>query len=268
MKKPGQARARLASSGVIARIEVGSNVIALQFPTQQRQRSLERDHPLRGDPPTEDPHRNLRLPHRLPCELGELRRHDELPSDLINRLLDPLNAHMEPIYNTGGVIAVNTRSAKAFAQTREMARTGEISDFWLRLTKARSIQKSPLGMRQEDIAAEWKVRQSAVTKWKTGKSVPQPELVREMALRYDVMFDWLYTGRGDMRPPRTTDPITLQVIEAMEVLRPDGRVEVLKAALTQQTMQIPAVAAQVAKARETAEQMAKPPPLKRPHRAG
>jgi transcriptional regulator with XRE-family HTH domain len=160
-------------------------------------------------------------------------------------------------YNTVSVIGVNTRSAIGFGQTAYMARSGEISEFWRRFMTARRARDPSASARQEDIAKEYGVYQSSVTKWKTGKSLPKPKKMREIAAKEGCTFEWLNSGDGDMRPAKATDPITRQVIEAMEALSPDAKVEVLKAAIMQQTLQLPALAAQIEQANKTAEKLAK-----------
>lgn len=126
--------------------------------------------------------------------------------------------------------------------------------------QARTSAVPQLSMRQEDIAKDVGLAfQSAVTKWKTGKGEPSFEVYCKLATQAGVAVEWLITGRGDMRPREATDPITAQVIEALDALKPEGKIEVLKAAITQQTLQHPAVAAQMRQAQKAAERLTKQP---------
>lgn len=247
---------------MVTRIEIGTNVISGNFPLQD---GFQRDDPLRRNTLSVEPHRNVRLANTLAGKVRELFSHHDLPTSITDRLSKPrehMSCHMEGNHTTVGVIGVNTRSSIGIGQTAGMARTGDISDFWRRFTAARAAYKSDLPTRQEDVAKEWGVRQSAVTKWKTGKSHPDPGVLRGISNKYNVCYEWLDSGRGPMRPLKALDPIVNQVIDAMDALSPDGKVEVLKAALTQQALQIPSLAAQVKQAQRTAEQLSKPKPSK------
>lgn len=241
---------------MVTRVKVGSNVIALQLFTKIGEGALKRNHPLGRNPPAVNPHRNLRLANRSSGQLGQLSSDGDLPAGLVDRLLDSSNTHMEATYNTSSVITVNTRSDNGLRQTKRMPRNAETSEFWRRLTAARSSCNPPLSMRQEDVARDAGMsHQSAVTKWKTGKGEPSFETYRRLATQTNVTVDWLITGRGEMRPRPTIDPITQQVLTALDVLNPTGKVEVLKAAITQQTLQHPAIAAQVREAQKAADKL-------------
>lgn len=144
-----------------------------------------------------------------------------------------------------------------------MPKQGKTTEFWERLTLARTTCKPALSMRQEDIAKDAGAKfQSAVTDWKTGgengTTKPRPETAEKLARQANVSFEWLYTGRGEMRPRAAPDAITQQILEALDSLPPDAKLEVLKAAFTQQTLMHPAVAAQMRQAERAAEQLANP----------
>jgi transcriptional regulator with XRE-family HTH domain len=244
---------------MVARIKVGTNVIALQFLPKIGQSALQWDHPLRRNATSVNPHRNLRLPDRLSSQFGEFCGDGDLPARSVDRLLNSSDTHMQAHYNTASVIVNNTPSANAARQTWRMPRHAETTEFWRRLTAARSSHNPPLSMRQEDVARDAELsHQSAVTKWKTGKGVPSFETYRKLAIQANVTVDWLITGRGEMRPRPTIDPITQQVLTALDALNPTGKVEVLKAAITQQTLQHPAIAAQVREAQKAADKLSAP----------
>jgi hypothetical protein len=258
-------------SSVVARIEVRSNVIALDL-AAVRIRQIS-DGPLTGDGPvvghaaTVNPHGDSGLFDGLTCELGELGGKSDLPSRDTEQLCKPINQQIRGLSmhggtenNTSGVIVATTSSVIPFPQTPPMARNGgKTSEFWLRLTEARTTRKrGPLSMLQTDIAKEYSVRQSAVTKWKTGgekgTTKPEPDLVERMAEDADCAFEWLWWGRGPMRPNVPLDPVTQQVVEAMSKLDTiEHKRAVLVAALAQQQLQRPEVAARVKQAEKEAE---------------
>jgi hypothetical protein len=144
---------------------------------------LARDYPIVRNSPTPHPHRDSRLFHRLPSQSGELvgkrglascGSDDRLYTDnervvrVIDGNLVGFGGHIQPPFNTESVIGVNTRSVFPNRQTAAMARSGEISEFWRRLTQARTSCNPPKSMVQADIARDYGVAgQSTVTKWKT-----------------------------------------------------------------------------------------------------
>lgn len=108
-----------------------------------------------------------------------------------------------------------------------MAKSAETSDFWRRLMQARRTASKPLGLRQEDVAKSVGAYQSAVTKWKTGKGLPTTANVRTLALEASVSFDWLLTGRGEMRSSSNDDPQLDRLLWHWNTLTPAGRRRVL-----------------------------------------
>ena len=238
----------------LSRVEIGSNVISLDFALQRR---LQRNHPLRRDSSAMQPHRDMGLTNTLSGNFTEPSRQGGLSTRLLDRLPQPFNAHRRD-YNTDSVIDVNTRSVMGQRQTGRMPKAGKTTDFWRRLTLARTTCVPAKSMMQEDIAKDYGAAyQSTVTKWKTGgdegSTKPRPEIVEEMALDTGVCFEWLYTGRGEIRPRPAPDELTMHIIDALSVLEPAGRVAVLKAAIAQQTLELPAVAARINEAERLAE---------------
>lgn len=89
-------------------------------------------------------------------------------------------------------------------------------------------------MAQADIAKDYGVAgQSTVTKWKTGKGMPQYEVIKAIALNTNVNINWLWAGQGDMRPLPVTDPITHRIVEVLNTSDQAARIKVLELALLQ-----------------------------------
>jgi transcriptional regulator with XRE-family HTH domain len=179
-----------------------------------------------------------------------------------------IGVHQDEQNNTQGVIDVNTRSVVAIRQNPPMARNGgKTSEFWERLVEARRTHKPALPTTQESIAQELDVWQTAVSKWKTGgddgKAKPEPEKVELLAARAQVSFEWLYWGKGEMRPAPPIDPVAREVIERMStLLSHDAKVQVLKAAVAQQELERPEVAARLRNAQKEAERKVSVKPKK------
>jgi hypothetical protein len=128
-----------------------------------------------------------------------------------------------------------------------MPKQGKTTEFWKRLTLARTTCKPPKSMIQDDIARDYDAaHQSTVTKWKTGgpkgDSMPSPAQIMKIALDTNVNVNWLWAGQGEMRPSRSVGYITMQIIEAVEELDEPAKFEVFKSAITQQAMRNPGVA--------------------------
>lgn len=253
---------------MVTRVKVGSNVIPLVFPTKRR---LNRDDPVVRDSTTEQPHRDARLTHTLSGHDRELVGERGLSARNLDSSLTAITAGAFDIglnsngigghrdaFNTASVIGVNTRSVFDAGQTLRMPRNGEISEFWHRLTQARSSCEPPKSMRQADIAKEYRgseQNQSTVTKWKTGKSMPEPETVVRMARDANVNVNWLWAGQGDMRPLPVTDPVVKEIVDAVNGLTSvDSKLQVLRAAVAQKALEEPGVAARLASAERTAKE--------------
>lgn len=170
---------------------------------------------------------------------------------------------MRPHDNTRSVIAVNALSVNEVAHNLDVPAAAKTSQFWDRLTKARTTHNPPMTMNQKAIAKETGMAfQSAVTKWKTGgpdgSSMPRPEIVLELARRAKCSFEWLYSGEGEMRPRYISDPVVQHILDAVEKLEPEGRIEVFKAAVMQKTLEQPLLAEQMRAAYALAEKITKP----------
>lgn len=267
---------------MVTRVKVGSNVVPLHIPAKD---GFNRNHPVVRHSPAEQPHGDARLPDSLAgqgcqllgqrrlatCQLDNPLDGDTMLIDLAQDLLK-LDCHMSPLYNTDSVIDNNTHSVFKARQTSRMPKAGKISEFWRRLTVARESCTPPRSMNQDDIAKEYGYAfQSAITKWKTGgpdgTSMPDPAVVTKMAIDYDVSFEWLWSGRGDMRPLPATHPIVRRIVEVTNSLPDDdAKIKVLEAAIAQQTLQIPAVAARFREVQDEAKKLLQRPAGKRRER--
>lgn len=237
-------------SSVVTGIEIGPKVITGHFPTN---RPFHSNHPISG---------NTLLPMQPIGDMGlantETLSQCGLATCQLYSFQQRSRIHMSPEYNTDSVIDVNTQSVNKFGHSSRMPKMGKTSDFWLRLKEARSACTPPKLMNQTTIAKEYGVRQSAVTKWKTGLSEPDIAIGKKMCIDYNICLDWLYIGVGNMRPSETLDPITAKVRVTMEGLNDAAKLEVLKAAIVQRTIdsgavseQLKVVAAEQKKAKET-----------------
>lgn len=263
---------------MVTRVQVRSNVIPFHLSAKD---GLDRDHPVVRNTPAEEPHRDRRLANSFPNLHGELLGQCRLPAGDLDHPLDgdallidfarhslSFDSHMPTDYNTESVIDNNTPSVFGCRQTSRMAKAGKISEFWRRLTLARESCAPPKSMKQKDIGREYGVVQGAVTKWKTGgpegKSMPDPDIVTAMAIDANVSFEWLWYSRGDMRSILATDPIVRRILEiANDLPDAESKLKVLEAAIAQQTLQIPAVAARYREAQDEARRLAQEPHSRR-----
>ena len=109
------------------------------------------------------------------------------------------SGHKHP-YNTAGDKNTSTRSDNEVRHSRRMPKFAKTSALWERLTRARLDARPPLSTRQEDIAKEVGVGQTAVSGWKTGDKVPELDKGMVLAKKADICLEFLYTGRGPRRP--------------------------------------------------------------------
>jgi hypothetical protein len=245
-------------NNLLTGVEIGPNVIACDFAAK---RLLNRDYPLRRNRSAMQPHGDMRLTNGLASQLSEPGSHSVLAAGLLDcrpKALDGFGHGTN--HNTDSVIRVNTHSVVGALQTSGMPREDRETDFWKRLKAARTTCNPPKSMLQRVLVKEYPefaAHQSTVTKWKTGgedgTTMPRPEVVLKMAADTGVNFNWLFSGEGEMRSQPTPDSITQQIIEAVHALPLPGKIEVLKEAIAQQTIQLPAVAARIQEAQRQAE---------------
>jgi transcriptional regulator with XRE-family HTH domain len=189
---------------------------------------LKRNNPLRRDTPAVQPHGDVRLTDPAAGDLTEPCCNSGLPAALLNGLPQRADTHRRE-YNTSSVIDVNTRSVMNAVKNMRMPKTAETSAFWLRLEQARKTCRPAKSMRQEDVAKDYgAAHQSTVTKWKTGKSLPKPEVLAAMADDCDVSIDWLWRGIGEMRPKRKLDYVTEQILGLIQDLSDEDKTELFK----------------------------------------
>lgn len=53
---------------------------------------------------------------------------------------------------------------------------------------------------QQEVADWFKISRNAVSVWENNKGEPEGERLRKLAVKFEVEFDWLATGRGDKVP--------------------------------------------------------------------
>lgn len=231
----------------VPRIDIRPDLESFQRPLDRR---LTQDDPLGRNAAAVQPHGDLRLTDALAGEGSQLVRQSGLPASKID---DPLHSGCETLvevglggrhtrlgFNTVSVIAVNTGSVFGRGQTACMPRNGKTSAFWERLTLARTTCSPPKSMTQKDLAREYQGserRQSTVTKWKTGKSMPDPDTIVQMALETNVNVNWLWAGQGDIRPLPVTNRVVQQLVEVVNALgNSDAQLEVLRSALAERAL--------------------------------
>lgn len=57
------------------------------------------------------------------------------------------------------------------------------------------------GWSQAELARRMSVTQPSVAEWESGRKAPNMKNLVRLAKLLDVGFEWLSTGRGEMRPP-------------------------------------------------------------------
>lgn len=253
---------------MVTRIKIGTNVIAGDFSAK---RLLKRDNPLGRDGFSMQPHGDMRLADGTVCNFTQALGESGLTAGFGNRFTEfgDCTGH-EVHHNTDSVMLVNTRSVSESRQNSGMPKPEKETDFWKRLTMARTTCSPPKSMLQRVLVKEYPEfasHQSTVTKWKTGgengSTQPRPEVVRKLAADTGVNFNWLFSGEGEMRSRPTPDSITEQILEAINSLTLEGKIEVLKSAIAQQTLQLPAVLARIQEAQRKAESVTKREVLKK-----
>jgi transcriptional regulator with XRE-family HTH domain len=118
---------------------------------------------------------------------------------------------MLPDHNTDSVLDANTHCVLPLRENQSVGKMGKTSDFWRRLERARD--RRGLSMDQKAIAKELRVYQSAVTKWKTGLSLPTLAKAIKLAIDAGVCVDWLLTGRQPEFPGGVADPEMGKLLE-------------------------------------------------------
>ena len=77
------------------------------------------------------------------------------------------------------------------------------------------------GWSQAELARRISVTQPSVAEWESGRKAPSMKNLMLLAKLLDVGFEWLSTGRGEMRPP---PPLSVsESIPAYEWMLPEER---------------------------------------------
>ena len=72
-------------------------------------------------------------------------------------------------------------------------------EFGLRFVKAHQ-QSEYRDLNQEELGKLLKVHKSTISSWTRGVRTPSSEAVKDIAIKFKINPDWLYTGREPMRP--------------------------------------------------------------------
>ena len=116
-----------------------------------------------------------------------------------------------------------------------MPRVAETSEFWLRL--AEMVGKDFPKNNQAAVGKLFKVGQSAITKWKTGKDTPALPRAIDIAIEYGVCVEWLLTGRGPKHPFDAPDADMARLLEFWSKLLPDTKHHVVGYAAYRRSIQ-------------------------------
>ncbi len=77
------------------------------------------------------------------------------------------------------------------------------------------------GWSQAELARRMPVTQPSVAEWESGRKTPNMKNLVRLAKLLDVGFEWLSTGRGEMRPPPTLS--VSEAAPAYEWMLPEER---------------------------------------------
>lgn len=92
--------------------------------------------------------------------------------------------------------------------------------------------------RQVALAAKCKVSQNAVRKWLEGESIPEVSRLMQLAVDFNVAFEWLATGRGEKRATPKADP-ALSVLAARYTTADEATRQLIELALARPEEPVP-----------------------------
>lgn len=95
------------------------------------------------------------------------------------------------------------------------------SKFWKRLVIA--FESGGLGTKQVEMAKVLGIAQPSVFQWKAGRNYPSHDMLVKIAKLTNVSVEWLYSGRGPMRPQDLISPEKANLIDRVEGLSPEKR---------------------------------------------
>ena len=78
-----------------------------------------------------------------------------------------------------------------------------------------------MGTKQIEIAKTLGIAQPSVFQWKAGRNYPSHDMLVKIAKLTNVSVEWLYSGRGPMRPPDQISPEKASLIDKIEALPAD-----------------------------------------------
>ncbi|CDH46980.1 helix-turn-helix domain-containing protein [Candidatus Contendibacter odensensis] len=95
--------------------------------------------------------------------------------------------------------------------------SGEHKEFAVRFREACYQARHTIGETQLELARAFEVKSTTIHAWRHGMKLPSATTAQRIANGLNVSFDWLMTGRGDMRPaPATASKKTAQQIEKLD----------------------------------------------------
>lgn len=92
-------------------------------------------------------------------------------------------------------------------------------------------------VKQQEVAKIFRVGQSSVTKWKTGKDTPKLPRAITMAMEHGVCVEWLLTGRGPKFPGGTADSEMARLLDFWDRLTPETKRNIVGYAILQRSIQ-------------------------------
>jgi len=104
------------------------------------------------------------------------------------------------------------------------------SALWIRFAESVMDLTNPKSMRQEDIAREINVGQTAVSAYKTGDKEPSMETAYLLADYAGMCVEYLLRGKGPQRPWGTMDADFAKLVQAWEHLDDAGRAKLVERA--------------------------------------
>lgn len=166
-----------------------------------------------------------------PCDLSPSARANAVCPPTASQANNNALLFMPHVTTQGGYY-VNTVCDDGAGQNIPMSRRrpeATASAFWKRLEEA--IGKQYPDFNTNSLAADLKIRQSAVYRWYVGPGLPEVHRIAKFARKGGVCVEWLINGTKP-KHPISNDPTLRELFEVCEQLDPkgDGRAQVLRTA--------------------------------------